>query len=59
MHRDMTERHQRDPQKVEEFERPFGAVLVVQLRRETMITEAQINEAHAQAVAQSGPARVN
>jgi hypothetical protein len=36
MHRDMTERHQRDPQKAEQFERPFGAVLVVQLRRETM-----------------------
>ena len=33
MHRDMTERHQRDPQKAEQFERPFGAVLVVQLRR--------------------------
>jgi ribosome-binding ATPase YchF (GTP1/OBG family) len=36
MHRDMTERHQRDPRKAEQFERPRGAVLVVQLRRETM-----------------------
>jgi hypothetical protein len=36
MHRDMTERHQRDPQKAEQFERPQRAVLVVQLRRETM-----------------------
>jgi hypothetical protein len=36
MHRDMTERHQRDPRKAEQFERPFGAVLVVQLGETTM-----------------------
>jgi ATP-dependent exoDNAse (exonuclease V) alpha subunit len=49
MHRDMTERHQRDPQKAEQFERPFGAVLVVQLRRETMQELIDAVRAHAHA----------